>query len=239
MARISKSLIEREKDQILRSLALNGWLRIPEIAEKTGIEAERVLEAIWGKVNAAGLSIQSDENPYPLIHWLNNPVNDSKWPPYLRSYGLSFAGAYWALKKFPESFGLIMEKWVAVHQFIFQRYTLFKKHGLEGALIEFIHTLDPINFRLDQAAQVEDIEEGWIVFVPRKKGGLISNWFDLIQEDSQFRERIKTFYHDSTAHFKSRIIDYEHALKTMDNLGSRKPDKEQLQYDMSFFIGRL
>jgi hypothetical protein len=110
---------------------------------------------------------------------------------------------------------------------------------LEGALREFILKLDPINFWLDQAGQVKDIEDDWLTFVPREKGGLISNWFDLLQEDSQFRERAKTHYRDGIVYLKQRITSYEIALKAIDNLCSKKPDRVQIQRDMGFFVAML
>lgn len=239
MTKISKALVEREKDQILFAVALNGWLRIHEIVEKTGIEEKRVLEAIWGKVDSTGMFIQSDDNPFPLQYWLKNTENDFTWPHNLRSYGLSFAGTYFSLKKFPESFGIIMNKWSEVHPFLFKRFAIFQKYGLEEALREYVNKLDPINFSINQDRQIKDIEYNWIIFVPRMKGGLISNWFDFVQEDCEFRERVTTFYRDSIAHFKERIFHYEYALKTMDNLGSRKPDKQQLESDKGFFVSIL
>jgi hypothetical protein len=237
MAKTSMSLREREKDQILYTLALNGWLRIPEIVEKTGIDEKRVVEDIWGKVDEAGRPIVPND-PAPLIHWLRYPEEDSKWPRYMRSYGLSFSGAYWALKKYPESCDIIMEKWSEVHSFIFQRFSLFKKHELEDILKIFINKLDPVNFHLNKEETVKDIEDGLISSIPRN-GGKILNWFDLLQEDRQFRERVKAYYKEGIEYCKRRIVDYEMALKAMDNLGSKKPDKVQIQRDMGFFVGAL
>jgi len=233
------SIHEKENNQITLALAVNGWLTLQEIAAKTGIDEKRTILAIWGKVDEAGFPIDPEDLSSMISRRLIAVDKEYNWPRWMRSYGLSFAGVYWALKKFPESFGIIIEKWSETHPFIFQRYDLFRKHGLEGALREFILKLDPINFWLDQAGQVKDIEDDWLTFVPREKGGLISNWFDLLQEDSQFRERAKTHYRDGIVYLKQRITSYEIALKAIDNLCSKKPDRVQIQRDMGFFVAML
>lgn len=93
--------------------------------------------------------------------------------------------------------------------------------------------LDTINFPLEN--RIKSVEDGLIDFFP-STGGYISNWFEFIHENAEFRERVKARYRERMDYCKRDIKALQDALKAMDNLASSKPNKEQMEYDKSLFV---
>jgi hypothetical protein len=232
-SKIDEALLEKDKEQITRTIALNGWLNASQIAIQTGIDRERVLEAIWGKHNTAGVSDFSDHN---LIRWFISSEKDSTFPFYMRNHGLSFEGVYLVLKKYPDDFEKIIEQWSSVHPFILGRYPLLKKHGLGLSLFRFINEVDPFNFPM--MGKVEYVENKFLSFFP-KDGRHISEWFDFIREDAEFRQRLKKLYLEKIERAKSYIRIVHNALKAVDNLAASKPNREQMEQDKSLFVSLM
>jgi len=231
--KIDRSLLEKDQEQITHTIALNGWLTASQIEIQTCINGERVLEAIWGKHNTAGVPDFSNE---ALIRWFISSEKDSVLPYFWRKHGLSFEGIYLVLKKYPDDFEKIIEKWWSVHPFVLGRYTLLKKHGLGLSLFRFVNQLDPYNFPL--MGKVEFVEDQFLNFFP-KEGGRISEWFDLIHEDAEFRQRLKKLYAEKIESAQSYIRIVQQGLKAIDNLASSKPNREQMEQDKSFFVSLM
>ena len=54
---VLKSTNEMEKEQIIKNLALNGWLSIQEITVKTGLAENQALEALWSTLKEPNSNI--------------------------------------------------------------------------------------------------------------------------------------------------------------------------------------
>ncbi len=230
---VEKSLYEKDKQQIFRAIAINGWLTVDELAGKTGIDDQRLLEIIWGSDSGKPLPVTS------LFYNLLIDADDKHTSPrILRSYGLSFKGTYRALQLFPEAFDEVIADWSSIHPFILGRFPMYRKQGVEEDVKLFLEKLDPINFHFMHDDKIKDLEDGLIAIIPRN-GKTISNWFNLLLEDKEFRERAKRHYQDGIEYYKDQIGHYEYALKAMENLSSRKPDQRQMRSDMSVFVGIL
>jgi hypothetical protein len=227
---IDKSLFEKDKQQIFKTIAISGWLTVDELEKITELDSQRLLDIIWGREGANLPTVTS------LFYNMLVTVDENHSSPrILRSYGLTLVGTYVALQRFPEDFNSIVEHWSSVHPFILGRFQLYRKHGVEKYVRSFLNKLDPINFTIVHDNAIKDLEDKFIASIPASGGG-ISNWFNLLLEDQEFRERAKLHYQDGIEYFKERIRFYEYALRAMDNLGSRKPDKQQLESDKGFFV---
>jgi DNA-binding MarR family transcriptional regulator len=230
---VEKSLYEKDKQQIFRAIATNGWLTISELTDKTGIDDQRLLEIIWGRDSGEPLPVTS-----LFFNLLLDADDKHTSPRIIRSYGLSFKGTYRALQLFPDAFDEVINHWSSIHPFILSRFPMYRKHGVEEDVRLFLEKLDPINFSFMQGEAIKDLEDGLIAKIPRN-GKTIPNWFNLLLEDQEFRERAKRHYQDGIEYYKERIGHYQYALRAMDNLSSRKPDQRQMRSDMSVFVGIL
>ena len=232
-AKIDEALLEKDREQITHIIALNGWLSASQIANQTGIDRERVIEAIWGKHNTAGVPDFSND---ALIRWFVCSEKDSPLLFYMRNHGLSFEGVYLTIKKYPDDFEKIVEQWSSVHPFVLGRYPLLKKHGLGLSLFRFINGLDPYNFPL--MGKVEYVEDRFLDFFP-KEGGHISEWFDFIHEDAEFSQRLKKLYSEKIESAKRYIRIVQQATEAIDNLASPKPNRNRMEQDKGFFVSLM
>ncbi len=232
-AKIQETLLEKDREQIIYIIALNGWLNASQIAIQTGIDREKVLEAIWGTHNTAG---EPDFTDSALIRWFITSEKDSPLLFSMRNLGLSFEGVYLTIKKYPDDFEKIIEQWSSVHPFVLGRYNHLKKHGLGLSLFRFINQLDPYNFRL--MGRAEFVEDCFLDFFP-KEGKYISEWFEFIEEDAEFRQRLKKLYAEKIERAESFIRIVQQANKAIENLESSKPNREQMQQDKSLFVSLM
>jgi hypothetical protein len=232
---LSESSREAEKKQIMNTLALNGWLSIQEIAAKTGLDEGKVLDALWGTQKEPSLPLTQNMFTSLINRGYIDTDKNYKLPVRLRRYGLSFAGLYWALKEYPESLDAIVEKWGNIHPFVFERFQVFRNHDLEGVLKEFFQELDPINFHFIKDEAIKEVENRLIDFIPRR-GGHTLNWFKVIHEDRQFRDRVRARYNERLESYKRGMRNHKRALKIIDKLAASKPNWEELNWEVGFFV---
>jgi hypothetical protein len=232
-AKVDEALLHKDRELITHLIALNGWLNASQIALQTGIERNRVLEAIWGKHNTAGMPDFSSD---ALICRFIDSEKDNPLPFYMRNHGMSFEGVYLTIKNYPDDFEKILEKWSSVHPFILARYPLLKKHGLGLSLFRFINEVDVYNLPL--MGKKEHLEDMFLSFFP-KDGGHISEWFNFIREDAEFRQRLKKLYLEKIDSAKSYIHTVQHAMEAIDNLASTKPNLRQREQDKGFFVSLM
>ena len=59
----------------------------------------------------------------------------------------------------------------------------------------------------------------------------------LINEDKNFRERVKSCFQGFIEGFQKRIAGFQNGLETIDMVGRRKPDWEEIKWREMPFVG--
>lgn len=222
--KILSKMLEKDQNAILTALGQNGAMFIPEIAKKTGFTELKIEKTIWG----------------PMAHTDTVSVDENfQLPVKYRKYGLTVLGLYRALRVDMANFDVIVDKWGYRHPFVFGRLELFRKYELEEALKEFISKLWLQPHTAEKEEQtLKRIEDYLIAFI---LSGFTykyhSKWFELIHEDKVFRERIKTCFNEYLDKFNGYISSFQYGIKTIDLLGGRKPDWEQIKWREQPLIG--
>jgi hypothetical protein len=220
---LSKALYE-DQNKILRAIGQNGASFIREIAQQTGMNEIKVEEIIWGPMVYTG-TISTDDNYQVAAKY--------------RKYGLSVLGLYRTLRVDMDNFDAIVKKWGTLHPFVFSRLELLRKHKLEAALKEFISNLN-LEYQTGEHNEhtQERVEELIIAqIISGYNYNYLHNWLDLIHEDKEFRERVKTCFTRYITKFQGYIKSFQFGLETVDMVGSRHPDWEKIRWNEFPLVG--
>jgi hypothetical protein len=222
--KVLSKMLEKDQNNILKALGENGTMRIPQIAEVTGFTELKVEETIWGPMVYTG-TISADKE-YNL-------------PATYRKYGLSVLGLYRALRVDIDNFDVIVQKWGFLHPFIFDRLELLRKYELETALKEFILRLHLQPYTAEQEERtLERIESYLIAFILSGYSYRhLQNWFNLIHEDQEFRERVNSCFKGYIEAFQRDISAFQYGLETIKMLSRRHPNWEEMKWRESPLIG--
>ena len=215
---------ENENKQILRVLALDGPIFIPEIAEKTGFNKTKILETLWGPLLSRGL-FSCDKN-YHL-------------PEIERKYGLALCGLYRALREDTKNFEIIAKKWGYLHSFIFNRIDHLTEYGLFEPLKEFLRKVKPYPYTEGEEKTRKEIEEYLIAFiVSGHNTRYIMDWLKFMHADRQFRERIEEFFKEIIDAYKSNITAFKMGLEIVGKLGRRSdPNWGEMEWNIGSIHG--
>ena len=216
---VLKKRKENENKQILRVLALDGPIFIPEIAEKTGFTKTKILGTLGGPL--LNLALFSFDKNYHL-------------PEIEREYGLALCGLYRALRENMDHFEVIVEKWGYLHPFIFSRISQLNDYGLVETLKDFIMKvrLRPNIEGIDKTQkEIEDYLIAFIVSGFNHK--YLRAWLRFFHEDKQFRERVESRLKESVEYYQSNIKFFQNMLKIIGVLGRRsEPDWEKMEWNI-------
>ena len=221
--RLSK-MVDEDENKILRAIARHGVLFIREIAQQSGLSELKVEETIWGPMLYTG-TIKADNNYQVAAKY--------------RKYGLSVLGLYRALRVDMDNFDAIVEKWGFLHPFVFGRLELIKKHNLEKVLKEFISRLLLVSQTGDNLKDTQERIENRLIalMISGYNFEHLQKWFELIHEDKEFRQRVKTCFQGFITRFQSHISYFQQELETVDMVGRRYPDWEKIKWRKSTFVG--
>ena len=210
---------ENENKQILRVLALDGPIFIPEIAEKTGFTKTKILGILWGPLLNLGLF--SCDKSYHL------PVEE-------REYGLELCGLYRALRENMDDFEVIVENWGYLHPFIFSRLSQLNDYGLVETLKDFIMKvrLRPnIEGNVKTQKEIEDYLIAFIVSGFNHK--YLRAWLRFFHKDNHFRERVERRLKESVENYQSNMKFFQNMLEIIGVLGRRsEPDWEKMEWNI-------
>ncbi len=221
--KILSKMLGEDQNKILAAIGQNGVMRIPQIAEKTGFSELKVEETIWGPMVNTGM-ISADEK-YQV-------------PARYRSYGLSVLGLYRALRVDMDNFDVIVENWGSLHPFVFGKLELLRKFNLEPALKEFISRLQLQSQTESKEDTLRRIETYLIaLIISGYNYKYLRNWFELIHEDKEFRERVKNCLQGFIEGFQKRIAGFQYGLETIDMVGRRQPDWEEIKWRELSLVG--
>jgi hypothetical protein len=214
--RLSKMLYE-DQNKILRAIGRHGALFIREIAQQTELSELKVEETIWGPMLYTG-TISADNNYQVAAKY--------------RKYGLSVLGLYRALRVDMDNFDAIIEKWGILHPFVFGRLELIRKHNLESALKEFISTLLLDSHTGEGQKDTQERIETYLIalIISGFNYQYLQKWFELIHEDKEFRERVKTCFTGFINRFQNYITSFQYGLETIDMVGCRRPNWEEIKW---------
>lgn len=208
---------EKENKEILKVVALDGPLLIPEIAEKTGFTKTKICETFWGPLIHLGL-FSCDKN-YHL------PIEE-------REYSLNLCGLYRALRENMDEFDVIVEKWGYLHLFIFSRISQLNDYGLVETLKDFIVKVRPrpnVKGIDETRKKIEDYLIAFIVSGFNHR--YIRAWFRFFHKDKLFRERFECRLKEAIVHYQSNIKYFRNVLEIVGPLGRRsEPDWEEMKW---------
>jgi len=216
--------LSEDQDRILSAIGQNGELFIREIAQKTGFTELKVEETIWGPMVYTG-TISSEKHA----------MVDPKY----RKYSLTVLGLYRALRADMGNFEIIIAKWGFLHPFVFDRLELIRKHKLELVLKEYIARLRLEPSMGETEEQTLQRIENYLIalMISGYNYKFLKNWFGLINEDREFRERVKNCFKGFIEGFQKRIAGFQYGLETIDMVGRRQPDWEEIKWREMPFVG--
>lgn len=233
---IVRHLKETEMNEVLMTLALEGPLKIPDIAERTGLTESKVHEAIWAESERTYFTLY-----YPMLigRGLVLPIEKipMKWgdKENSRTYILTVEGLYMAIRREPEDLDQIARNWGHIHPFIFKRLDLFREYGLEDSVKSFLRQ-NEYHGTPDLKDDMKRLEDDFIDYFSIS-GEYIENWLRLLHADQELRERVKKRYEECVKTLQGEANLYKRCLKTIDMLSKSKPDWEELKWHLFLFNG--
>ena len=125
-----------------------------------------------------------------------------------------------------------------MHPFVFGKLELLRKFNLEPALKEFISRLQLQSQTESKEDTLRRIETYLIaLIISGYNYKYLRNWFELIHEDKEFRERVKNCLQGFIEGFQKRIAGFQYGLETIDMVGRRQPDWEEIKWRELSLVG--